>query len=183
MGKIRLGGDFAYIFQFAPEWFEAEKHLIETDRKQYKEDVRLGHAYSAPIRGVSEAVTGLWLDHPKSIFFRIWAWSDPNAPGGNGYKFLSLNLSEPGKNRFVIGVDPASGTTLNGLGEFLEKHESDKRRQIGKERPVHPIRYPADNSDPWYFGQGHGYAVIDSPGEGTVLTAEEVRKIHEKWKQ
>lgn len=48
-------------------------------------------------------------------------------------------------------------------------------------RSVHSIRYPSDNSDPRYFGQGHGYAVIDSPGRGTVLTGEEVQGIHEGW--
>ena len=152
------------------------------DLKQYQDDVRHGHTYSAHIRGIDNPVIGIWLDHPKSIFFRIWAWNDPKAPGGKGYPFLALDLSEPGKNRCVIGVDPASGNTLRGLGEFLEKYESEKRRQIGRPRPVHPIRHPADNSDPWYFGQGHGYAVIDSPGEGTVLTADEVQDIHRKWK-
>ncbi|MEZ4526428.1 MAG: hypothetical protein R2941_10965 [Desulfobacterales bacterium] len=183
MDQNRLGGEFACIFQFEPEWFAAEKQLIEEDMKQYQDDLKHGHTYQAFVnRGQAEPVSGLWLDHPRSIFFRIWAWNDPKSPGGKGYQFLALDMSIPDKNRFVIGVDPESGTDLQGLGQEMERHESEKRKRLGKERPVHPVRKPADNSDPWYFGQGHGYAVIDSPGEGTVLTAEEVEQIHRNWK-
>ena len=34
-----------------------------------------------------------------------------------------------------------------------------------------------DNSDPWYDGRGHRYTIVDSPNEGTVLTAEEIERI------
>lgn len=174
--------NFSSIFGERLEWFTEEKEFIRADMVRYKADIELrSHTYVARVNGRSNPVVGLWIDHPQSIFFRIWAWSDPGAPDENGYGFLALDLSEDEKNRFVIGVDPASGTDLNGLGQLLERHESEKRRELNKERPIHPIRYPSDNSDPWYFGQGHEYAVIDSPGRGTVLTAEEVRGIHEGW--
>jgi hypothetical protein len=175
-------GDFSSIFQYRPNWFPEERHLIQEDVARYHEDLKgRSHTYTARINGLSDLATGLWVDHPQSIFFKLWARSDPNAPGGNGYQFLVVDVSQPGKNRFIISVDPESGTDLNGLGQLLEKHESDKRKELGKERPIHPIRYPSDNSDPWYFGQGHNYTIIDSPWEGTVLTAEEVQKIHESW--
>lgn len=123
----------------------------------------------------------MWLDHPQSLFFKIWARRDLKAPGGKGYQFLAVDWSQPGKNRFVLSVDPDSGTNLKGLGQLLERYESAKRKKLGKERPVAPIRYPADNSDPWYFGQGHAYTIIDAPWEGTILTAAEVQQIHESW--
>ncbi len=175
-------GDFASIFHFQPEWFAEEKQFLREDITRYQEDVQMRtHTYTARVNGIIEPVTGLWLDHPQSIFFRIWGWNDPKAPGGKGYPFLALDFSLPGKNRFVIGVAPGTGTNLNGLGQLMEVHEKEKRKQSGKERPIHPIRHPSDNSDPWYFGQGHNYAVIDSPGQGTVLTVEEVQKIHAGW--
>ena len=107
--------------------------------------------------------------------------SDPSAPGGQGYPFLTVDCSQPQKNRFIISVAPESGTHLKGLGQRLEQREALKRKHLGQERPVEPIRYPSDNSDPWYFGQGHQYTIIDSPWEGTILTAEEVQNIHESW--
>ena len=176
------GSGFASIFQFQPTWFAAERQLLEEDQIRYAEDVQYrSHQYIARVNGLPDPVVGLWLDHPQSVFFRLWGWNDPNAPGGNGYPFLAVDLSVPGKNRFVIGVNPARGLNLQGLGQLLEAHEARKRKLLGKERPIHPIRYPADNSDPWYFGQGHQYTVIDAPGEGTVLSAAEVQQIHKDW--
>ena len=175
-------GDLASIFQFEPDWFTEERELLERDLATYHEDVALrSHTYAARVNGLPEPVLGIWLDHPRSLFFRVWGWNDPNAPGGRGYPFLAIDFSMPGKNRFVIGVSPESGTNVNGLGQLLERHETEKRERLGKQRPIQPIRYPADNSDPWYFGQGHNYALVDSPGQGTILTAEETQQIHEHW--
>jgi class 3 adenylate cyclase len=177
-------GDLATIFQFRPEWFREEREWLQTDRVRYVEDVKLrGHSYLASVNGIPEPVTGLWLDHPQSVLFKMWAWDDPNAPGGRGYPFIAFEDSHGGKHHFTIGVDSAVGTNLNGLGQLLEAHETRKRKELGKERPIHPIRYPADNSDPWYFGQGHAYTLVASPWGGTVLTAEEIQQIHASWQQ
>lgn len=174
--------DLSCVFRWEPAWFLQEKRLLQEDLARYNDDLKFrSHTYTARVNGLAEPVTGLWLDHPQSIFFRIWGWTDPMAPGGRGYPFLAVDFSQPGKQRFVIGVNPESKTNLNGLGQLLERHENQKRKILGKERPVHPIRLPSDNSDPWYFGQGHNYAVVDAPGQGTVLTAEEVQRIHEEW--
>jgi hypothetical protein len=173
--------DFSSIFQFEKEWFAQERTLIKEDRVRYERDLNAGHTYDARVNGLRERVTGLWLDHPESIFFKLWARNDPDAPGSRGYHFITVDFSEPERNRFVFSVDPESGIDLKGLGEVLEKQETRKRKALGKERPVHPIRYPSDNSDPWYFGQGHGYTIIDSPATGTILSAEEVQQIHKDW--
>ncbi len=175
--------DFASIFLFQPGWFRQERQLINDDLRQYHDDVAVrSHPYTASVNGLPHPAVGLWIDHPRSIFCKLWAQYDPHSPDGNGYPFLTINLSQPGKNRFLIRVEPDSGKDLNGLGQLLESHESQKRKALGQERPVQPIRYPADNSDPWYFGQGHNYTIIDSPWEGTVLTAEDVQQIHEHWR-
>ena len=183
MEQYPVEGDFSSIFRFQPDWFAQERQLIQEDIECYHQDVRFrSHPYIARINGYSEPVTGLWLEHPQSIFFKLWAQNDPNAPDGKGYQFLTVDLSQSGNNRFIIRVDPESGTDLKGLGQLLEQHESRKRKQQGKERPIYPIRYPSNNSDPWYFGQGHAYTIIDSPHAGTILTAEEVQKVHEGWR-
>ena len=175
--------DFSTIFSMQQGWFVEEWKLIQEDLPCYHEDLILrGRPYMARVNGRAGSVEGLWLDHPESLFYKLWAQADENTISGKGYQFLALDLSEPGKNRFLIRVDPESGTDLRGMGELLEYYESHKRQKIGKERPIHPIRYPSDNADPWYFGQGHAYTMIDSPHAGTVLTAAEVQKIHESWK-
>ncbi|MFC1896615.1 adenylate/guanylate cyclase domain-containing protein, partial [Thermodesulfobacteriota bacterium] len=182
--KSEHGGDFSVIFQLQPNWFAEERALIREDRASYNEDLKLrSRLYKAHVKGLPEPVSGLWLDHPESIFFKLWARNDRKAPGGEGHAFLAVDWSEPAKNknRFVISVDPESGTSLEGLGELLERLESSKRKGLKQERPLQPIRHPSDNSDPWYFGWSHQYTIIDSPRAGTALTAEEVRKIHEEW--
>ncbi len=182
MERHRRAVDPARIFRFEPGWFTAERRLIHEDRALYLEDLRLrSRTYKARVRGLTEPVEGLWLDHPQSLIFKLWARTDPNAPGGRGYPFLTVDWSRPGKNRFVISVSPESGTDLQGLGELLEAVEEEKRRSLGLARPIEPRRYPTGNSDPWYFGWGHAYTIIDSPREGTVLTGEEVRAIHAGW--
>ena len=182
MEKAKYGGDFSRIFQLQPGWFEEERRLIKEDLARYQEDVKLrGHGYKARVKGRSDPVAGLWLDHPQSILFKFWARMDPKAPGGNGYGFLGVDWSNPEKkqNRFVISVDPQSGTNLCGLGLLLEKEETDRRTELNMVRPTYPIR--CGNSDPWYFGWGHEYTIVDSPRAGTVLTALRVQELHESW--
>jgi hypothetical protein len=174
-----IDADFSSVFSMRHGWFKEERLMIRNDRKVYDEDIRLRSLkYSARVNGASERVPGIWLDHPQSILFKIWARNDPAA---GGYSFIVVDCSTPDYNRYVISVDPESAYGLNGLGQELERHESLKRKATGNERPVNPIRLPSDNSDPWYFGQGHNYTIVDSPRAGTVLSAEEVRKIHETW--
>ncbi|MGE0083795.1 MAG: adenylate/guanylate cyclase domain-containing protein [Desulfococcaceae bacterium] len=178
---------FSSVFADEQDWFPKERGLIRTDLAQYEQDISHPESsvYTARInreeKGDSRKVAGLWLHRPGSLFFKQWARTDHRAPGGKGYLLLAVDWSEEKKNRFVISVNPESGTSLKGLGEVLEKHESEKREKENKQRPTEPRRFPADNADPWYFGWGHAFTIVDSPREGTVLTAKEVREIHEGW--
>lgn len=179
--------DPASVFIHRPAWFSEEQAAVRADRDLYEAD--RSHPDTAPFTarvnleetGDIRRAAGLWIANPKSAFFKQWVRNDRRAPGGRGYALMAVDWSEPGKNRFVISVDPESGMNLKGLGEALEARESEKRQTLGKPRPVHPIRPPADNSDPWYFGQGHHYTIVDSPREGTILTADEVKAVLAGW--
>lgn len=182
MERSRLKADFADIFRFGGGWFEEERRMVSNDWSLYEEDRELrGHTYSARVNGLPGPVEGLWLDHPLSLLFKFWARNDRRAEGGAGYAFLAVDWSEEGKNRFVISVAPDAGLNLKSLGESLESEERARREKLGRQRPVHPIRYPSDNSDPWYFGWSHDHTIVDSPRNGTVLTNHEVQRVHESW--
>lgn len=94
------------------------------------------------------------------------------------------------RHRWVISIDPApdaeagasgSSATLEGLGASLEWAEQARRKSLGGE-PIsrHGLaRFPEFPyiSDPWYDGRGHHYTIVDSPQDGSVLTAAEVTAI------
>jgi len=175
------------IFADHPGWFATERELIRTDRIAYAKDLLHAEAgrYPARIRqrvtGAKQTVTALWLHRPESRFFKLWVRTDPCDGDSPPCPVLAVNWSTPNKSRFVFSVEPESGWDLKGLGEALEEAESRKRRSLGKERPTQPRRYPSDNADPWYFGQGHAYTIVDSPREGTILSELEVREILASW--
>lgn len=174
--------DFSCVFAERPGWFSAERELLKKDRQVYLEKDRpRARSYLARVAGAPGPLEGIWLDHPESLLFKQWARTDPEAPSGRGFPFMAVDWSKPGKGRFVISVAPDSGLHLDGLGPALEALESVRRRERKQERPLQPRRWPADNSDPWYFGQGHGYTIVDSPNGGTILTGEEVQRVHEAW--
>ncbi len=177
----------ANIFAAQPTWFAEERKLIRDDYRTYREhDWRKQNEYQAFVRSADSAVTGpvtgLWIDHPQSLLFKHWARTDTEADGGRGYGFMAVDLSTAAKSRFVISVAPDTGVDLAGLGETLEAAEARRREQLGQQRPVEPRRFPCDNADPWYCGWGHDFTIIDSPFAGTVLTAVEVKQIHQQWR-
>jgi hypothetical protein len=90
-------------------------------------------------------------------------------------------LTNYNHTRYILSVDPLAGVTLKGLGAELERAETEKRRQLGQQRPITPKRPGYANSDPWYDGRSPllNYMVVDTPRGGTVLTAQEIRAIVE----
>lgn len=180
---------FSAIFARKPGWFPEERARLRGDEEDYRKKDRGAYprTYKARVRGEDAPVTGLWLDHPQSLLFKYWARNDPEAPGGAGYGFTVVDWSIPqsndfeGKKRFVISVDPDSGTDLEGLGALLEEREKERREHLDTKRPLNPPREGTGTADPWYFGWGRGYTIIDAPYVGTVLTDEEVQAIHENW--
>jgi hypothetical protein len=169
------------IFRFHPEWFAAERKTLSEDYERYQMDKKDGLIYHARVNGINRTAKGLWLNRPRSMLFKMWARADKETTCGEPFGFLVVDWSNETKNRFVISVDPESGTDLLGLGKVLEYAETSARETLNRPRPKEPRRYPSDNADPWYDGSGHNYTIIDSPTGGTVLTPHQVRELHQDW--
>ncbi len=111
----------------------------------------------------SRTVDGLSVDGPRCFLLKEWARRDAvYAPGGRGFSFV---MSRYGEDRFIIGVNPAAGVCLRGLGSILEDLEQSRRAGLG--RPPGP---------PWFEGNNAFFRqrIVDSPRDGSVLTASEV---------
>lgn len=76
-------------------------------------------------------------------------------------------------------IDDQSGTPvcLRGLGQYLERQESDARRENGPMRSGPPRWAGVDNRDPWYDGRGHSFTICDSPHAGTVLQPHQILEL------
>lgn len=100
---------------------------------------------------------------------------------------IRLPSAAPGRNRWIISVDPTSEgpggrACLAGLGVSLEVEE--ERRRGGLEGPANASRrgstrfeFAPGIADPWYDGRGHQFTIVDSPHEGTVLDEADVLRI------
>jgi class 3 adenylate cyclase len=169
--------------------FEQERKLIREDYTLYLKDLKKAKksAITLPLsdgNGEKE-VDMIAIKDPQSILFRDWARGDfKHSRKGEGFALIMTSYHN---KRYIISVDPTSGVTLKGLGASLELAETEKRKQLGKERPIEPQRPGYDNSDPWYDGRAplFNYTIVDTPRGGTVLTAKEIREIVENpkiWK-
>lgn len=128
-------------------------------------------------------------DPERVMFFKDWARTDrefsPDAQGFVGLCVYHSSASDR-KASAILSVTPESGTCLRGLGAMLEQEKSRRRIQrdgiddrdidpaTGQKKPA---RWPGSNSDPWYDGRGHNFTIVDSPGAGTVLTADDIEGI------
>jgi hypothetical protein len=145
--------------------------------------------------GQSEAETLLVRDAQNTadpeacLFFKDWARTDAeHSPGGKGFVGLSVFVSESAREvrRCILSVTPGSGVTLKGLGELLDRAESERRQQVygvddrvtdpASGQPLAP-RSGWGNADPWYDGRGHGYTIVDAPRSGTLLGAEAIEDV------
>ena len=94
------------------------------------------------------------------------------------------------RHHWVISIDPspdadatprASRATLEGLGASLEWAEQRRRQLLGVDPAArHGVtRFPEylHVADPWYDGRGHHYTIVDTPQDGSVLSAAEVTAI------
>ena len=128
-------------------------------------------------------------DPDRCIFFKDWARSDRDrSPGGEGFIALSVFVSESRHEvrHCILSVTGASGASLRGLGELLDRAESKHRSDLfgADDRQVDPVsgsRKPSrpgyDNADPWYDGRAHGFTIVNAPRSGTLLAADEIESI------
>jgi hypothetical protein len=115
-------------------------------------------------------------DPERCSFFKDWARTDAErCPASDGFGVLCVWVSRP-KPRAIISVRPDLDARLLGLGALLDAAETAARAGTGRERSG-PPRPGYDNSDPWYDGRAHHDTIVDSPRDGTVLSADAVEHI------
>jgi hypothetical protein len=117
-------------------------------------------------------------DAERVMYFKDWARSE-------GFVATCVYHRDAGKGvpRAILSVDPRAEVMLEGLGKALEQAELEKRlKEHGRDARLFdaitgerlPDRPGYTNPDPWYDGRDHGYTIVDSPRDGTVLTADEI---------
>ncbi len=140
---------------------------VENDYFQYLGDLQRADklALELPLasRPGSLHVDGLIVQNPMSFLLKEWARRDrSHSPLGMGFSLLVTSF---GGQRYILGVDPARGVNLRGLGGRLNQKEEEKREAAGR-----------DFSHRWYEGNCpfFNYRIIDSPQYGTILTHQDV---------
>jgi hypothetical protein len=135
---------------------------VENDYFHYLDDIQRADmtVLNLPLteRPGSLRVDGLIVRNPTSFLLKEWARRDRNHSSlGKGFSLLVTSF---GGQRYILGVDPARGVNLRGLGGLLNQQERRKRNDAG------------DASAPiWYEGNCpfFNYRIIDSPQDGTML--------------
>ncbi len=147
--------------------FERAMRKVDEDHQNYLQDERRSPVFLLALPRTDGAgrklVSGLAVDNPHSFLLKEWARRDgDHAPEGEGFSFV---LSQFGSSRFILGVDPAAGVHLRGLGTLLNAREAGHRAAPG--RPAGP---------PWYEGDCpfFNHRIVDSPQDGSDLSGGEV---------
>lgn len=128
-------------------------------------------------------------DPDRVKFFKDWARTDRvHSPSKKGFVALSVyhSTSAAGTRRAILSVTPESRVCLRGLGALLDEAEAaerigrygcDDRVEDPQSHQPKERREGYDNADPWYDGRAHMYTIIDSPRQGTLLSAETIDKV------
>jgi tRNA A-37 threonylcarbamoyl transferase component Bud32 len=160
--------------------FEDEWAFLTQERSRYVADRAGAVPFEVFLPVVSgefeQEVRGLRVRNPAAALFVPIAWAE-GFPVVHVVQDRPVGPEDPTvPERHQIAVSPESGFWLRGLGAALERREEEARARLGCLRPQ-PPRWPdVTNADPWYDGRSplHGYAVVDTPGHGTVLALDEV---------
>jgi hypothetical protein len=150
--------------------YERAMRKIENDYFHYLGDFQKAQKVSLDLPLAAgqgrKKVDGLVVRNPSSFLLKEWARRDINhTPLADGFSFLMTNF---GNRRYILGVDPARGINLKGLGGLLNRKEEEKRANAGM-----------DFSFRWYEGNCpfFNFRIIDSPQDGTLLSHEEIVEI------
>ncbi len=182
---------------------ERDRSHIESDKGRYNKKMadKSSKMQTLPLQipmviGGTRQVNGLFIRNVQSLkdpervmFFKDWARADyERNPTEGGFSFICVIEEDVinGNARCWISVRPNEGIELRGLGETLELREVEKRIQKnGEDRRWYyhsdenrrEVRKGFNNPDPWYDGRGHDYTIIETPNDGTVLTADEIESL------
>ncbi len=147
--------------------YQRAARKVENDHFHYLDDLQRAErvVVELPLADAPghRSVDGLIVRNPTSFLLKEWARRDRvNSSLGNGFSLLVTSF---GGQRFILGVDPARGVNLRGLGGLLNRREERERQKAGLDFP-----------HPWYEGNCpfFNYRIIDSPQDGTVLGPEAV---------
>lgn len=147
--------------------YQRAARKVENDYFHYLDDLQRAEriVLDLPLAAgrASRRVDGLIVSHPSSFLLKEWARRDrANSSLGKGFSLLVTSF---GSRRYILGVDPARGVNLHGLGERLNRKEEQVRREAGQ-----------TFSHAWYEGNCpfFNYRIIDSPQDGTNLSHEDI---------
>lgn len=147
--------------------YERAVRKVGEDHQYYLSDALRSPKFSLSLPRTDDSgrktVDGLSVENPHCFLLKEWARRDAtHAPGGRGFSFV---MARYGASRFILGVDPAAGVSLRGLGAILNEKETARRTE--REYPPGP---------PWYEGNNpfFGYRIVDSPRDDSRLDPAEV---------
>ncbi|MDM8550155.1 caspase family protein [Desulfobacterales bacterium HSG2] len=153
---------------------------LREDFQIYLRDIQKAHRFTALLKqkaGDSHRADGLKMDKPFSRLFKFWARSDrKHSYSKAGFPLLWVQWRP---DRWVISVNPASGYTLEGLGDILTTEE------CGTNPPDPDLRDREgyDCPNPWYDARNtpNAFTIIDSPRGGTNIPQEKMKKLLMKF--
>ncbi len=173
--KIKEGIAVSQSIQYLSGFqdYEKARQMINFDYMEYLTDVK--RAGKGTIKLLREDNKGLksvdffYIINPNSYLLKDWIKRDfKNSPSKKGFSLIISSLYE---GNFMIATSPLSGTYLKGLGELINRYEKEKRGEKNMEFLS------------WYEGDSpfFNYRIIASPGDGTILTREELLDIFKKY--
>ena len=153
--------------------YERARTMVTQDYMEYLTDVE--RAQKGTIMLLKEDSKGLrpvdyfFIINPNSYLLKDWIKRDlKNSPLHKGFSLILSSLYE---GNFIIATSPSSGTYLKGLGKIINKYEKEKRE---KKNMIFSGWYEGDS--PFF-----NYRIIASPGDGTILTREEISIIFKEY--
>jgi hypothetical protein len=119
--------------------YQRAMRKVENDYFRYLDDLRKAEKIVLDLPLVdlsgSRRVDGLIVQNPSSFLIKEWARRERgNSSLGQGFSLLVTSF---GGYRYILGVDPARGVNLRGLGGLLNEREAQKREAAARafERP------------------------------------------------
>ncbi|MBK8208033.1 MAG: caspase family protein [Planctomycetes bacterium] len=154
------------LFADAPD-FARERAFLAKDRDVYTQDVARGEKWLVKLPGGPPQASALILRQPKSLLWKFWAREDKDAPTGDMYLLMGVELAD---GSFSFSVDPVQRLSLQELHAKLQAAEV----------AVNPA---ASKDDPWFDGARFSYTLVAAPRAGSKLGSDEILRIAREWTQ
>ncbi len=152
---------------------ERFRQNLLADERLYREDRARGRVFEARVPASHHAgaptreLALLVLHQPAAAQFKLWARRDAEAPGGDGFPLLLVEL-DPGN--VVLSADPTSQARVG----FLAAPLTDAERRARGSAPGSGSDAGADHESAWYDGERHEGTLVAAPHGGTKLSLDDV---------